>query len=51
MGELKLLNGVTISTQPINCFHWSESHTGLGVCGAFDQTVRVLITTKKNLNN
>lgn len=47
-GTLNMLNATTLSTQPINSFDWSVDFQGLGVCGAFDQTVRVLIATKLN---
>lgn len=47
-GTLNMLNATTVSTQPINSFDWSPDFQGLAVCGAFDQTVRVLITTKLN---
>lgn len=49
MGNLEMLQATTIATQPVNCFDWSPDRIGLGVCGSFDQTVRVLITTKLNL--
>lgn len=45
-GKLQMLQATTISTQPVNCFDWSPDRIGLAVCGAFDQTVRVLVTTK-----
>lgn len=44
-----MLQAVTLSMQPVHCFDWSPDNTGLAVCGAFDQTVRVLVTTKLNL--
>lgn len=47
-GTLNMLNATTVSTQPINSFDWSPDFRGLAVCGAFDQTVRVMITTKLN---
>ena len=48
-GSLEMLHATTISTQPVNTFDWSPDRQGLAVCGAFDQTVRVLITTNLNL--
>lgn len=48
-GTLEMLSATTISQQPIHCFDWCPERTGLAVCGAFDQTVRVLITTHLNL--
>ncbi len=48
-GTLDMLQAVTLSMQPVNCFDWSPDNAGLAVCGAFDQTVRVLVTTKLNL--
>lgn len=47
-GTLQMLQATTISSQPVNCFDWSPDRIGLAVCGAFDQTVRVLVTTKLN---
>lgn len=47
-GTLDLLQNVTLSTQPINSFDWNPDKAGLGVCTAFDQTLRVLIVTKLN---
>lgn len=47
-GTLQMLQATALSSQPINCFDWSPDRIGLGVCGAFDQTVRVLVTTKLN---
>ncbi|KAL5277501.1 WDR92 family protein [Megaselia abdita] len=48
-GSIYLLNSTAISTQPAHCFDWNTDKMGLGVVGAFDQTVRVLVTTKLNL--
>lgn len=48
-GNLQMICATTISQQPINCFDWSPDRLGLSVCGAFDQTLRVLITTNLNL--
>jgi WD40 repeat protein len=48
-GSLQMLTAATVSQQPIHCFDWCAERTGLAVCGAFDQTVRVLITTNLNL--
>lgn len=48
-GTLNMLHAATVSTQPVNCFDWSPDRIGLAVCGAFDQTVRVLITTNLHL--
>lgn len=47
-GSVSLLQNVTLSTQPISSLDWSPDKKGLCVCGAFDQTVRVLIVTKLN---
>ncbi|KAL0276141.1 UNVERIFIED_CONTAM: hypothetical protein PYX00_003776 [Menopon gallinae] len=46
VGNLSLLQNMTISTQPISSFDWSPDKQGLGVCTSFDQTVR-----KNHLNN
>ncbi|KAF5305733.1 hypothetical protein FQR65_LT07629 [Abscondita terminalis] len=48
-GELSLLQNSTLSTQPITSFDWCSDKIGLAVCSAYDQAVRVLITTKLNL--
>ncbi|GAB0093915.1 WD repeat-containing protein 92 [Sergentomyia squamirostris] len=48
-GNLQMLCSSVISTQPVHCFDWCPDLLGLAVCGAFDQTVRVLISTKLNL--
>eukprot|EP00877_Chromochloris_zofingiensis_P007606 jgi/Chrzof1/3099/Cz12g11200.t1 len=37
-----------MSSQPINSFDWSPDKEGLFVCSAFDQCLRVGITTKLN---
>ncbi|CAG2213674.1 WD repeat-containing protein 92 [Mytilus edulis] len=47
-GTVNLLQNVMMSTQPISSFDWSPDKEGLCVCTAFDQTLRVLITTKLN---
>ncbi|CRK90291.1 CLUMA_CG003987, isoform A [Clunio marinus] len=48
-GNLEMISATTISQQPIHCFDWCAERLGLAVCGAFDQTVRVLISTNLNL--
>lgn len=48
-GSLSMLKATTLSTQPVHCFDWNADMQGLAVCGAFDQTIRVLITTRLNL--
>ncbi|XP_023298728.2 dynein axonemal assembly factor 10 [Lucilia cuprina] len=48
-GSLHMLHASTLSTQPVHCFDWHPDKMGLAVCGAFDQSVRVLVTTKLNL--
>lgn len=47
-GTLTLLQNIGLSTQPASGFDWSLDKPGLACTGAFDQTVRVLITTKLN---
>lgn len=49
IGSLQLLQNTIVSTQPISSFDWSPDKTGLAVCSAFDQAVRVIIVTKLNL--
>lgn len=48
-GDLEMLSATTLSTQPVNSFDWSPDRLGLGACSSFDQTVRVVITTKLNV--
>lgn len=48
-GNIQMLHAATVSTQPVNCFDWSPDRIGLAVCGAFDQTIRVLISTNLHL--
>ncbi|XP_065076828.1 dynein axonemal assembly factor 10 [Ochlerotatus camptorhynchus] len=50
VGTLEMLNATTVSTQPVNAFDWSPDRQGLAVCGAFDQTVRVLVSTNLHLH-
>ena len=45
-GTLELLNTRVLSSQPISCWDWSPDKAGLACCGAFDQTIRVVICTK-----
>jgi hypothetical protein len=47
-GNIQLLQNVGMSTQPISSFDWSPDKMGLAVCTAFDQTLRVIVTTKLN---
>lgn len=47
-GDLEMLSATTLSTQPVNCFDWSPDRLGLGVCSSFDQTIRVVISTRLN---
>ncbi|EDW55937.1 WD repeat-containing protein 92 [Drosophila sechellia] len=47
-GALSMVSAATLSSQPVHCFDWHPDKLGLAVCGAFDQSVRVLITTKLN---
>ncbi|XP_060534618.1 dynein axonemal assembly factor 10 isoform X2 [Cylas formicarius] len=48
-GELQQLQNSVLSDQPITSFDWCEDKLGLSVCSAYDQTLRVLLTTKLNL--
>ncbi|KAI8425263.1 hypothetical protein MSG28_007055 [Choristoneura fumiferana] len=49
-GKLKRLQRMVISTQPINALDWNRDHLGLAIATAYDQYVRVLVTTKLNLH-
>ena len=46
--QTRLVNNVTLSTQPISSFDWHPDKLGLAVCSAFDQAIRVVIVTKLN---
>ena len=48
-GNLQMLSATTLSQQPVHCIDWCPERLGLSVCGALDQTIRVLITTNLNL--
>lgn len=48
IGSVDLLQNTALSTQPISSLDWSPDKLGLCVCTSFDQTLRVLITTKLN---
>ncbi|XP_063831485.1 dynein axonemal assembly factor 10 [Ostrinia nubilalis] len=48
-GKLRRLQRMVVSTQPINSLEWNRDHQGLAVATAYDQYVRVLVTTKLNL--
>lgn len=48
-GKLRRLQRMVISTQPINSLEWNRDHQGLAVATAYDQYVRILVTTKLNL--
>ncbi|XP_067939400.1 dynein axonemal assembly factor 10-like isoform X1 [Watersipora subatra] len=48
IGSLELIQNTALSTQPISSFDWSPDKQGLCVCTAFDQTLRVLVTTRLN---
>ncbi|XP_046971756.1 dynein axonemal assembly factor 10 [Vanessa atalanta] len=48
-GKLRRLQRMVISSQPINSLEWNRDHLGLAVATAYDQYVRVLVTTKLNL--
>jgi WD repeat-containing protein 92 len=47
-GSLQLLQNVGLSTQPLSSFDWSPDKIGLAVSTAFDQTLRVIVTTRLN---
>ena len=49
VGDLTLLQNTTVSSQPVNSLDWSPDKQGLAVCTAFDQCLRVIITTKLNI--
>lgn len=49
VGSVELLNKKEICQQPVSSFDWNRDKLGLGVLCGFDQTVKVMITTKLNL--
>ncbi|KAL7297268.1 hypothetical protein TKK_0009668 [Trichogramma kaykai] len=49
IGSLNLLQNNILSSQPISSLDWSTDKTGLGLITSFDQTIRVILTTKLNL--
>eukprot|EP01006_Ploeotia_vitrea_P017340 TRINITY_DN48441_c0_g1_i1.p1 TRINITY_DN48441_c0_g1~~TRINITY_DN48441_c0_g1_i1.p1 ORF type:complete len:359 (+),score=19.25 TRINITY_DN48441_c0_g1_i1:42-1118(+) len=49
VGNIELLNKVTLSTQPIATFDWCKDRPGLACMASFDQTVRVIMVTKMEL--
>ncbi|CAH1957656.1 unnamed protein product [Acanthoscelides obtectus] len=48
-GEMNLIQNCTLTEQPITSFDWCVDKIGLAVCSSFDQSIRVLITTKLHL--
>lgn len=48
-GKLKKLQKMVISSQPINAVDWNKDHAGLAIATAYDQCIRVIVTTKLNL--
>lgn len=48
-GEVQQLQNCVLSEQPITAFDWCADKLGLAVSSAYDQTLRILITTKLNL--
>ncbi|XP_013170589.1 PREDICTED: WD repeat-containing protein 92 [Papilio xuthus] len=48
-GKLRRLQRMLISTQPVNAWEWNRDHAGLALATAYDQYVRVVVTTKLNL--
>ncbi|CAH1957662.1 unnamed protein product [Acanthoscelides obtectus] len=45
-GEMNLIQNCTLTEQRITSFDWCVDKIGLAVCSSFDQSIRVLITTK-----
>lgn len=48
-GSLRRLQRALLSPQPINAWQWNRDHTGLAITTSYDQQVRVIVTTKLNL--
>lgn len=49
VGSVDLLRESSVATQPVSAFDWNADHRGLAVCSSFDQSIRVLVTTKLNI--
>jgi len=47
-GQVQELNRVSLATQPISSFQWSQDKLGLAVSTAFDQCIRVVVCTRLN---
>jgi WD40 repeat protein len=48
VGEVVKLQDSQLGDQPVSGFDWSPDKTGLAVCTAFDQKIRLVIVTKLN---
>jgi hypothetical protein len=48
IGDVSKLQNSQLSDQPVSGFDWSPDKTGLAVCTAFDQKIRLVIVTKLN---
>ncbi|KAJ8674293.1 hypothetical protein QAD02_005555 [Eretmocerus hayati] len=49
IGSLTQLQNNSLSSQPVTSLDWCPDKLGLAVCTAFDETLRVILTTKLNL--
>ena len=48
VGTVEKLQDSQLGDQPVSGFDWSPDKTGLAVCTAFDQKIRLVIVTKLN---
>ena len=46
VGTVEKLQDSQLGDQPVSGFDWSPDKTGLAVCTAFDQKIRLVIVTK-----
>lgn len=47
-GTVKKLQEAQVGDQPVSALDWSPDKAGLGLCVSFDQTVKVIVTTRLN---
>ncbi len=48
IGNVDLLQNMTLAGQPLSSFDWSPDKLGLAICTGFDQCLRLVIVTKLN---
>ncbi|ODM94969.1 WD repeat-containing protein 92 [Orchesella cincta] len=48
IGNVDLLQNMTLASQPLSSFDWCPDKLGLAICTGFDQCLRLVIVTKLN---